>query len=174
MALHEFSIYIVPSEVRYVQKESTWSFEGKSQITNEGIVKILQSVCKTLKHKGMGVYSDQRCIDIHIRGTSQYIKVLEVKGCLSCYMQGIEKAYQIAKACEESENKVYFNVLGVDKEVSDLESFLLFVCDMYDEKISFFQNGHEGFKYVIPPSKYYRKYKWYLVKSRFKSYLKKR
>lgn len=173
MALHEFSIYIVPYDVRYVEKESTWGFEGDSHITRESIVEILQSVCGKLKDKGDGFYSDKKCIDMHIINTGENIKVLEIKGCLSCYMQGIEKAHQIAETCEENGIKVYFNVLGNNKEVSELDSFVSFVCSVYDDKIDFFQKGHAGFCYVIPPSKYYSKLKWYRIRNKFKKCFKR-
>lgn len=172
MALHEFSIYIVPCDVRYVEKESTWGFEGDSHITREDVVEILQSICKKLKDKGDGFFSDQECLDMHIVNKGENIKVLEIKGCLSCYMQGIERAYQIAETCEKKGIKVYFNVLGNSEEVGELESFISFVRNMYDDKIDFFQKGHAGFCYVIPPSKFYSKLKWYRIGNKIKKWLR--
>lgn len=173
MALHEFSVYIVPDNIRYVEKKSIWGFEGESHITKASIVEILRSICEKLKDRGEGFYSDKRCLDIHIIGTGENVKVLEIKGCLSCYMQGIEKIYQIAKACEEKGLKVYFNVLGENKAVGELDSFIQFVCSMYAEKIEFFQKGHMDFCYVIPPSKYYVKLKWYGMRNKFRKYFKR-
>lgn len=173
MALHEFSIYIVPYDVKYVEKESTWKFEGVSHINCEEIIEILQSTCKRLKDRGNGFYSDKKYIDAHIINSQGDVKALEIKGCLSCYKQATERAYQIAKAFEERRKKVYFNVLGKSKDIGDFDSFLSFVCSMYDDKIKFFKEGHEGFCYIIPPSKYYCKLRWYTIRSKLRKFILK-
>lgn len=159
MGMHEFSVYLVPEGVRYVTQGGTWKFEGKSELDKVKSLKVLKSVCTTLRSQGTDCYTDNSCIDVFIRSNEGRVTVIETRGCLSCVSQAITKIYQLIKQFEKEGTKISVNVLGKLVDTNDEISFFGLVCQLYKEKIELFKKTDKNFSFTIPPSKYskYRK-----------------
>lgn len=169
--MNTITIDILPQEIQYIYSNGTWKYEGNSEVSYSNILNLLNRL--KLKKLDTNFYSDKKLVDVRVLERNGELISIRLEGMVNCLDEFIEVCYNMAHFFSERFN-IKFCVLGENIEFGQYDNYSLIVKKLFNEKINLYMNGHmKEFKYIIPPHKFDKMYKRFLMKEKILALLKK-
>lgn len=139
MGMESYYVNLVPTEVKMVKGDETYSFVGKSNKEINELVITLKEGGYLLVKKDDFLYELDNVLSIRFSCEDSLVKTMAIQGCFTWFEDGVKLIYNLSNYINKEVMGIYVNfAFGEDFDITNETDFCKRITEGYKEKFEEF------------------------------------
>ena len=162
MGMESYNIMLLANSVSIVKNHEYCEIRCHSNLPKFKIKKLLVELCDCGINENEYIYRE--IVDVKVYFENNYFQGIEMRGCLSCVQEGIERCYELYNYIKMI-IPLNFYVLNQMVDIKNEGQLYDTICNYYSEKINLFQKQYGDEELIASTRTFYKilkkRKRWY-------------